>query len=194
VDPIELGGDPLDNAAHACIGCIDLAEVANLALPAGLGNRDGNPQLRDIDSDKSFPIIRHGSSSCDEDRLGPPEQPSDAQCRASDLTGRGGHTVLRYEGKQEIEKDIFLTASVFTDQTTQSVTIGEAQHAVQAGLLSADGINELGAVINGTHPGRSSEDEITLFGGTGVGFQDLAMASAAVELALKKGVAIEVEF
>lgn len=98
------------------------------------------------------------------------------------------------KGKQEVATDIFSAASVFTDEITQSVTIGEAQHAVQAGLLSPDEIIELGAVINGTHPGRSSEDEITVFDGTGVGLQDLAVASSAVKLALKKGVAVEVEF
>lgn len=75
MDSIELGGDPLDNSAHARIRCVDLAEEANFSLPAGIGNRDGVPQLRDIDSDKCFPIICHGSSSCDEDRLGPSEQP-----------------------------------------------------------------------------------------------------------------------
>ena len=51
------------------------------------------PQLRDINSDKGFSIVRHGSSSCDEDRLGQSEQPSDAQCRASHLT-LPRHTVL----------------------------------------------------------------------------------------------------
>ncbi|MCA0022881.1 MULTISPECIES: hypothetical protein, partial [unclassified Mesorhizobium] len=81
MDAIELGSDPLDNAAHTRIRCVDLAEEPNLSLPAGFRNRDGVPQLSDIDSDKCFPIICHGSSSCDEDRLGPPEQPSDAQCR-----------------------------------------------------------------------------------------------------------------
>ncbi|UVK48068.1 hypothetical protein BPNPMPFG_007694 (plasmid) [Mesorhizobium sp. AR07] len=73
MDPIELGGDPLDNAAHACVRCIDLTEVANLSFPAGVRNRHGIPLLRNIDSDKCFPIICHGSSSCDADRLGPPE-------------------------------------------------------------------------------------------------------------------------
>jgi hypothetical protein len=92
--PIELGGDPPDNSAHALIRRIDLAEEANLSLPASVRNRDGVPQLRDIDSDKCFPTICHGSSSCDEVRLGPTEQPSDAQCRASHLTDRSGHTVL----------------------------------------------------------------------------------------------------
>lgn len=66
--------------------------------------------------------------------------------------------------------------------------------AYTPGLLAAGDIIELGAVINGTHPGRSSDEEITVFDGTGVGLQDLAVASAAVELALKKGLAIEVEF
>jgi alanine dehydrogenase len=31
-------------------------------------------------------------------------------------------------------------------------------------------------VINGTHPGAPRDDEITLFDGTGVGLQDLAVA------------------
>jgi alanine dehydrogenase len=33
-----------------------------------------------------------------------------------------------------------------------------------------------------------------LFDGTGVGLQDLAVASAVVDLAVEKGVAIDVEF
>ena len=75
----------------------------------------------------------------------------------------------------------------------QSVTIGEAQHAVAAGLIAESAITELGAVINGTHPGRASAEEITLFDGTGVGLQDLAVAARVVELARAAGTAIEVE-
>jgi ornithine cyclodeaminase len=48
--------------------------------------------------------------------------------------------------------------------------------------------------MNGTYPGRISDDQITLFDGTGVGLQDLAVASAVVDLAVEKGVAIEVDF
>ena len=85
-------------------------------------------------------------------------------------------------------------ASVFTDEIAQAVSIGECQHAIAEGALQETDITELGAVINGTHAGRSSADELTLFDGTGVGLQDLAVASAAVDLALEKGVAIEVDF
>lgn len=98
------------------------------------------------------------------------------------------------KGKQEVEAELVAAATVFTDEIAQSVQIGEAQHAVAAGLLAASDIVELGTVINGTHPGRRSDREITLFDGTGVGLQDLAVASVAVDLAMSRGVASEIEF
>jgi ornithine cyclodeaminase len=97
------------------------------------------------------------------------------------------------KGKQEVEAALLARVTVFCDEIAQSVTIGEAQHAVAAGLIAEAAITPIGAVVNGTHPGRTSVEEITLFDGTGVGLQDLAVAAAAVELARKKGVAIEVE-
>jgi ornithine cyclodeaminase/alanine dehydrogenase-like protein (mu-crystallin family) len=98
------------------------------------------------------------------------------------------------KGKQELDPAIVSKASCFTDEIGQSITIGECQHAVAAGLLSSEDIAELGNVIIGDHPGRESDGEITLFDGTGVGLQDLAVASAVVALAVEKGVAIEVDF
>lgn len=98
------------------------------------------------------------------------------------------------KGKQEVAPELLARASVFTDEVAQSVSLGEAQHAVAQNLISADDIAQLGAVINGTVPGRTSEDQITLFDGTGVGLQDLAVAASVVELAVESGVAIEVDF
>ena len=98
------------------------------------------------------------------------------------------------KGKQEVEASVLARASVFTDEIAQSVTIGEAQHAVAAGLIEQGDITEIGAVINGTATGRVTDADITLFDGTGVGLQDLAVASAVVEQAIAQGVAIEVDF
>jgi ornithine cyclodeaminase len=98
------------------------------------------------------------------------------------------------KGKQEVEAALLARSTVFTDEVAQSISIGEAQHAVAQGLIRESDVNEIGAVINGTHPGRSSNDEITLFDGTGVGLQDLAVAASVVDLAVEKGVAIEVDF
>lgn len=97
-------------------------------------------------------------------------------------------------GKQEAETDLITKATVFTDEVAQSVTLGEAQHAIATGQKSRDDIFELGAVINGTHPGRTSPSEITVFDGTGVGLQDLAVAASIVDIAKAKGIGIEVDF
>jgi len=96
------------------------------------------------------------------------------------------------KGKQEVEPALLARASVFTDEVAQSVSIGEAQHAVAAGLIDAGAITPLGAVVAGLHTGRTGEDQITLFDGTGVGLQDLAVAARAVDLAIAQGVAVEV--
>jgi hypothetical protein len=54
------------------------------SVPVAYGHRDvcdlnRVERLGNIDPDENFCKLTHGSSSCDEDRLGPPEQPSDAQ-------------------------------------------------------------------------------------------------------------------
>lgn len=98
------------------------------------------------------------------------------------------------KGKQEVEAALLARATVFTDEIAQSISIGEAQHAIASGFLAEADVRELGAVINEAHPGRTSADEITLFDGTGVGLQDLAVAARVVDLAVERGVAIEVDF
>ncbi|TCK07462.1 iminosuccinate reductase BhcD [Marinobacterium mangrovicola] len=91
------------------------------------------------------------------------------------------------KGKQEVDPALLAAASVFTDEVAQSISIGEAQHAVASGLIAEADITPIGKVINGTHVGRRDDQEITLFDGTGVGLQDLAVASAAAELAEQQG-------
>ena len=93
------------------------------------------------------------------------------------------------KGKMEVDPALVAASTVFTDEVAQSVTLGEAQHAVGSGNLSESEITQIGAVINGEHAGRTSETEITLFDGTGVGLQDLAVASVAARLADEAGLA-----
>lgn len=95
-------------------------------------------------------------------------------------------------GKREVDPALVAAASVFTDEVAQSVSIGEAQHAVAAGTLREDAIVPLGRVLNGEHPGRSGDGEITLFDGTGVGLQDLAVAAVALARARDGGAALEI--
>lgn len=90
-------------------------------------------------------------------------------------------------GKQEVETALVAAATVFTDEVAQSITLGEAQHGIKDRTITQTDVSQLGAVINGTHPGRASDDEITLFDGTGVGLQDLAVASSIVDVAVERG-------
>ncbi|CAN7687657.1 ornithine cyclodeaminase family protein [Pararhizobium sp. LjRoot235] len=98
------------------------------------------------------------------------------------------------KGKQEVEAKLVAASALFTDEVGQAITIGECQHAIAEGLIAEEDIIQIGAVIAGDAKGRLSPQEITLFDGTGVGLQDLAVASAVVDLAISKGVAIEVDF
>jgi ornithine cyclodeaminase len=97
-------------------------------------------------------------------------------------------------GKQEVDPALVAAAKVFTDEVAQSITIGEAQHAVAAGLLDPTAITPLGHVLTGIHPGRTSQTEITLFDGTGVGLQDLAVAAVALTRAKeqRKGTTVQI--
>jgi len=97
------------------------------------------------------------------------------------------------KGKQEVAPEIIAASTVFTDEVAQSTSIGEAQHAFRLGMVDAAAIIPIGDLVNGDHPGRQSAKEITLFDGTGVGLQDLAVASVAVDLALARGTVIEVD-
>jgi len=96
-------------------------------------------------------------------------------------------------GKQELDPQLVAAATLFTDEVAQSVTIGETQHAIAAGLIKESDITPIGDVINGKHPGRTSVDEITMFDGTGVGLQDLAVASEAAKLALARDKAVRID-
>ena len=81
------------------------------------------------------------------------------------------------EGKQELEETLLAKARVFCDDLAQVVAVGECEKAVKKGLLSPEAITEIGDVLLGKAPGRQSEDEITVFDSTGIGLQDLMVAS-----------------
>lgn len=98
------------------------------------------------------------------------------------------------KGKQEVDTALLATANVFTDEIAQAVSIGECQHAIASGVLKLDDISELGSVIIGNHVGRRSDHEITVYDGTGVALQDLAVANVVLERVIQQGVAHDVPF
>ena len=86
-------------------------------------------------------------------------------------------------GKMELSPGLVARARIFTDDIAQSVQLGEAQHAVKAGAIDENDITLLGAVLNEDAKGRQSPEDVTLYDGTGIGLQDLAVADLALKSA-----------
>jgi ornithine cyclodeaminase len=85
-------------------------------------------------------------------------------------------------GKQELAAGILEKADVVVaDSISQCVAYGEIAHAVDAGLLAEKDVVEIGAVVDGSRPGRTSADQITIFDSTGVAIQDIQVAKMAYE-------------
>jgi ornithine cyclodeaminase len=89
-------------------------------------------------------------------------------------------------GKQELDPACLARADLLVvDRVTQCAAFGELRHALDAGLLHADRVHaELGEIVAGVKPGRTSPSQITIADLTGVGFQDTAIASRAVQLVI----------
>jgi alanine dehydrogenase len=84
-------------------------------------------------------------------------------------------------GKAEAEVEAVTRASLFCDEWQQAGHGGELTGAVQAGLVTREMVNELGAVLTGAAPGRANDDAVTLFDSTGLAIQDVAICLAVLE-------------
>ncbi|MGH8129750.1 MAG: ornithine cyclodeaminase family protein [Steroidobacteraceae bacterium] len=89
------------------------------------------------------------------------------------------------EGKQELDPKILCKALVVADIAQQAARMGELQHALAAGLMDVGDLHaELGELVSGQRPGRTSDEQIFVFDSTGTALQDVAAAAAAYECAL----------
>ncbi|WP_428674578.1 ornithine cyclodeaminase family protein [Roseibium sp.] len=99
------------------------------------------------------------------------------------------------KGKQELDPALVASSALFYDEAAQALTIGECQHAFAEGMIAeADLRASIGSVIDGSGEGRRSDQEITLFDGTGVALQDLVVAHLAVQRARERGLGQTVDY
>jgi ectoine utilization protein EutC len=91
-------------------------------------------------------------------------------------------------GKNEIAPAALAAADLYVcDRVSQCEILGEFRSAIKAGLWNKERPPELGELVTGNHPGRTSQDQITICDLTGTGAQDTAIASFAVGKALQHG-------
>lgn len=85
--------------------------------------------------------------------------------------------------KQELDPAILQQADlVVADSIPQCLKRGEIYHALKAGAIKEDSLLELGRVIVGDNPRRSSDEQLTVADLTGVAVQDIQIAKAVYEL------------
>ena len=93
---------------------------------------------------------------------------------------------------QELGPHLIREARVVVDSIDAAMAeAGELIRAAEAGVIDPDNLIELGEVVNDRHPGRESEQEITLFKSVGLAVQDLAAASRALARAATSGIGRE---
>ena len=98
------------------------------------------------------------------------------------------------QGKQELEPALVASATLVVDVLDQCAEIGELQHVLAAGLMTRAQVHaQLADVVVGRRPGRTRDDEITVFDSSGTALEDVAAAIAVYETARDTGRGTEVK-
>ncbi len=86
--------------------------------------------------------------------------------------------------REEIDQDTMTRSGrvCITSKATVEANESDVFRAVRDGVLTWDGVCELGDVILGNAPGRTTPEEITLFKLQGLGIMDLAVGLRAYEV------------
>jgi ornithine cyclodeaminase len=86
---------------------------------------------------------------------------------------------------RELDSQTMVDASLFVDRRESTLNeAGDFLIPQREGLIGPDHIRaELGEILLGTAPGRTSDDEITLFKSLGIGVEDLAAGELVLQRA-----------
>ena len=97
-------------------------------------------------------------------------------------------------GKEELDPKILTKAKIVVDDWEQASHSGEINVPLAMGMLSRQNVwAEIGEVVAGLKPGRTSNEEITVFTSTGLAIQDAVTAELGYKKALAKGIGQFVE-
>jgi alanine dehydrogenase len=92
------------------------------------------------------------------------------------------------KGKQELESSLTKRAKVVVDDMTQAVHSGEVNVPISEGILKPEDIYaQIGEIAAGLKPGRTGDDEITIFDSTGLAIQDVSTGTVVYRRALESG-------
>jgi ornithine cyclodeaminase/alanine dehydrogenase-like protein (mu-crystallin family) len=93
---------------------------------------------------------------------------------------------------RELDSETVAEATLVVD--SRESALNEAGDLLLAGFGGDRIAAELGEVLIGAHPGRTADDELTVFKSLGLGVEDLAAAELVVRKAREQGAGTEVDF
>lgn len=110
----------------------------------------------------------------------------------------GAHVnaVGAFGASRELDTETVAAASLFVDRRESALNEGgDYGLAAEEGAIGPEHIRaELGEVLAGLHPGRESDEELTVFKSYGIAVEDLAAAELVVRRARERGLGTEVDF
>jgi len=96
--------------------------------------------------------------------------------------------------KREVDGDCMKRSSIFVDLEESAYNeAGEILMAIEENCITKSDVKgEIGAVLNGDIPGRSSSSEITVYKSVGIATQDIFACNTVFELAQKQDIGVSV--
>jgi alanine dehydrogenase len=101
------------------------------------------------------------------------------------VTGIGSHT----PDARELDENIMTRASKIVLDTWDARKVGDVAYPISKGLLREEDIyGDIGTIVAGKKPGRTSAKEITVFKSVGTAVADVSTAFRAYQLAKERGI------
>lgn len=108
------------------------------------------------------------------------------------INAAGSNSLIRREIGEEVLK---ACQTIVVDSVDSALKeAGDLLPWLEKGRLCERQLVELGDVIVGLHPGRTSRDEMTLFESQGMAIQDIAVAVRLEALARERGLGVELPY
>jgi ornithine cyclodeaminase len=108
------------------------------------------------------------------------------------INGAGSNSVIRREIGEDVLK---LCRPIVVDSVDTALKeAGDLLPLLEKGRLSERQMVELGNVLLGQHPGRTTPEQITLFESQGMAIQDIAVAVRLEALARERGLGLALPY
>jgi len=108
------------------------------------------------------------------------------------INAAGSNSIIRREVGEDVLR---ICRPIVVDSVETALKeAGDLLPLFEKGRLNERQLVELGEVISGRHPGRTTEQEITLFESQGMAIQDIAVAVRLEALARERGLGLELPY